>query len=265
MVEKLQKFALLVRVGYAARGIVYVLLGYLALTAAGETSGGQNASFDFLQGVPLGSPVLYVTAVGLAAYALYKLIAAIGDLEHKGFDAKAIVERVGYGASGCAHTVLAWSAFQFAHGEKQSASADSGSSAASTLLAWDMGAIVLGVVGLGFVTTAVVQCRTVITASFMRTVGAGAPTSVCWIGRIGHAARAVVFLVIGWSLIHSAWLGNGAEAKGLGTALVSLRENQALHTIVALGLLMFGVFSLIVARFRIIPDVEKKDLKPKLK
>ena len=265
MVDKSQEFALLVRVGYAARGIVYVLLGYLALTSAGETSGGQNASFDFLQDVPLGSPVLYVTAVGLAAYALYKFIAAIGDLEHKGADAQGIAERVGYGASGGAHTVLAWSAFQFAHGDKQSAGADSGSGAASTLLAWEMGAIVLGVVGLGFVAAAVVQGRTAITASFMRSVGAGAPSFVCWFGRIGHAARAVVFLVIGWSLIHSAWLRNGAEAKGLGTALVSLRESQALHTIVALGLLMFGAFSLIVARFRIIPDLSKKDLIPKLR
>jgi hypothetical protein len=264
MVDKSQEFALLVRIGYAARGMVYVLLGYLALSSAGQTSAGQQASFDFLQDVPLGSAVLYVAAVGLSAYAIYKLIAALGDLEHKGGDAKGIAERVGYGASGCAHLVLAWSAFQFAHGDKQSAAADSGNEAAGTLLAWEMGAIVLGVIGLGFVAAAVVQGRSAITANFMRTVDAGAPLSVCWIGRIGHAARAVVFLVIGWSLIQSAWLGNGAEAKGLGTALVSLRENQALYTVVALGLLMFGMFSLIVARFRIIPVVSKKDLKPKI-
>ncbi len=124
--------------------------------------------------------------------------------------------------------------------------------------------MVLGVIGVGFVAAAAIQGRNAITASFMRTVGGGAPSSVRWIGRIGHAARAIVFLVIGWSLVHSAWLGKGTEAKGLGTALGSLRANEGLHTIVTMGLLMFGVFSLIIARFRIIPDISKKDLIPKL-
>lgn len=263
MVDKSHEFALLVRLGYAARGMVYVLLGYLALSSAGRASAGPQASFDFLQGVPLGSAVLYVTAVGLFAYALYKLIAALSDLEHKGTDAKGIAERAGYGASGLAHIALAWSAFQFAHGDKRSAGVDNSGEAAGTLLAWEMGAIVIGLVGLGFIAGAVFQGRSALTASFMKTVGEGAPPAVCWIGRMGHAARAVVFLVIGWSLVHTAWLRKGEEAKGLGSAIVSLRQNEALYMIVALGLLMFGVFSLIVSRFRIIPDVSKRDLKPK--
>jgi hypothetical protein len=43
------------RVGYAARGLVYILLGYLGLSSAGEASAGPQATFDFLQQVPLGS------------------------------------------------------------------------------------------------------------------------------------------------------------------------------------------------------------------
>ena len=265
MVDKSQKFILLVRIGYAARGLVYILLGYLALSSARTTSAGPQASFDFLQDVPLGSSVLYVTAVGLLAYALYKFIAGFGDIERKGSDPKGIVHRIAYGISGLAHTMLAWSAFQFAQGTRHSAGSDTGGEAASTLLAWEMGAIVLGLIGIGFIAAAVLQGRSAITAHFMRTVGAGAPSSVCWIGRIGHAARAVVFLVIGWSLVQSAWVGTGEEAKGLGTALVSLNENRALYSIVAIGLMMFGVFSLIVARFRIIPDVRSEDLKFRFK
>lgn len=263
MVHKSQEFTLLVRVGYAARGVVYVLLGYLALSSGKNTSAGPQASFDFLQDVPLGSAGLYVTAAGLIAYAIYKLIAGLGDLENKGSDVKGIAPRAGYGVSGLAHAVLAWSAFQFAHGDKQSAGADSSGKAASTLLTWDMGPIVLGLIGVGFVAAAAFQGRSAITAHFMRSVGAGAPRAVCWIGRIGHAARAVVFAVIGWSLMQSAWFGDGEQVKGLGTALVSLRDNGALHTIVALGLLMFGLFSLVVSRYRVIPDVTKASLKPK--
>lgn len=264
MVDKSQHFTLLVRVGYAARGVVYILLGYLALSSAGNVAAGPQASLNYLQDVPLGFTALYVTAVGLLAYALYKLIAAFSDLERKGSDAKGIGQRIGYGVSGITHTILAWSALQFAEGDKQSVGGDGSGEAANTLLAWDMGGLVLGLIGLGLFAAAAFQGRSAITASFMRSVGAGAPHAVCWIGRIGHAARAAVFLLIGWSLIQSAWFHDGTKAKGLGSALEGLRENTALHTVVAIGLLMFGVFSLVVARFRIIPDVGKQDLKPRL-
>lgn len=262
MVDKSQKFSLLVRLGYAARGLVYILLGYLALGATGKAAAGPEASFDLLQDVPLGSAVLYVTSLGLLAYAIYKLIAAVGDIEHHGTDVKGVAQRIGYLASGLAHTVLAWTAFQFAQGDKQSSSGDGGGQAAATVLAWELGAAVLGLIGIGFVLGAAFQARSAITAHFMRTVGAGAPEAVRWIGRIGHAARSVVFLIIGWSLIKSAWLQSGGEVRGLGGALASLQDNGALYTIVALGLLLFGIFSLIVARFRIIPDVQRADLHP---
>lgn len=262
MVDKSQQFSLLVRIGYAARGLVYILLGYLALSSAGDASAGAEASFDMLQEVPLGSVVLYVAAMGLLAYGIYKFIAAIGDVERHGADAKGVAHRVGYFASGVAHSVLAWTAFEFAHGDKQSSSGDRSDQVASTLLAWDVGAVVLGLIGLGFMLGAAFQARSAITATFMRTVGAGAPAAVCWIGRVGHAARAVVFLVIGWSLVKSAWFDDGAEARGLGGALMSVRDNGPLYLLVAVGLLMFGVFSVIGARFRIIPDLDRGDLKP---
>ncbi|MEO6093708.1 MAG: DUF1206 domain-containing protein [Novosphingobium sp.] len=265
MIDKSEKFSLLVRVGYAARGLVYLLLGYLALTSAGDVSAGPAASFDVIQAIPLGSLVLYVTALGLLAYALYRFIAAVGDVEHQGSEAKGIARRVGYFVSGLTHTVLAWTALQFAQGNKQSSTGGGSEKAAGTLLAWDLGPIVLGVVGLALVAAAVFQGRSAITASFKRRVGGGAPPAVRWMGQAGYAARAVVFLLVGWSLIKSAWLGSQAEVKGFGQALMSMRENDAVYAVVAIGLLMFGVFSLIVARYRIIPDVQRSDLKPSLR
>jgi hypothetical protein len=265
MTDKSEKFSLRVRMGYAARGMVYILLGYLAISSSRKASAGPEATFDLLQDVPLGAAVLYAAALGLLAYAAYKFIAAVGDLEHHGAHAKGIAQRVGYFASGLAHTVLAWTSFDFARGDKQSSTGDHTDQAAITLLSWDLGAIALGLIGLGFVLGAAFQARSAFTAQFMLTVAANAPTAICWIGRIGHGARAVVFLLIGWSAIKSAWLHSGAEMKGLGGALTSLRENGGLYTAVAIGLLMFGLFSLIVARFQIIPAVDRRDLEPKLR
>ena len=55
--------------------------------------------------------------------------------------------------------------------------------------------------------------------------------------------------------------GKRADSK---RAIVTLRDKGVLYTLVAIGLLLFGVFSLIMARYRVIPDFEKRDLKPKL-
>lgn len=261
MVDKSEKFSLLVRLGYAARGLVYVLLGYLALSASGQAANGPQATFETIQAIPLGSALLYVMAAGLLAYAVYKAIAAVSDIERRGSTAKGVAHRIGYLCSSIAHFVLAWTAFKFAQGEKH-ASTDGSDQAAATLLSWEVGAVALGVIGLGFIVGAAMQAKSAVTAGFMRSVGAGAPASVCWIGRAGHAARGVVFALVGWSLIKSAWFESGAQVKGLGEALMSLRDSAPLYTIVAAGLLLFGVFSLIVARFRIIPDVKESDLKP---
>ena len=262
MIDKSEKFTLLVQLGYAARGVVYILLGYLALGSTGNVSAGPQASMNFMQDVPLGGFVLALAAAGLLGYAIYKFIAAISDLERMGTNAKGIAHRVGYFCSGLAHTVLAWTAVQFARGDKQSATGDSSAQAASTLLTFEFGSVVLGLIGVGFVLTAIVQGKKAITADFMRSVGADAPGAVCWIGRCGHAARSIVFLLIGWSIIRSAWFHSGDEVKGLGAALMSLRDDGGLYTVVAIGLMLFGVFSLIVSRFLIIPDIDRSDLKP---
>jgi hypothetical protein len=266
MVDKSEKFRMFVRLGYAARGLVYVLLGYLALSTAGKAQEGQNAVFDLIQDVPLGKPLLYLVALGLLAYAIFKLIDAASDLENHGDDTSGKAKRIGSGASGIAHLLLAYTAYQFANGDKQQSGGGSngGQEAAGSILTWDVGPLLLGLAGLGFIIGAVMQAKSAWSANFMKHVGGGAPGYVKPIGQAGHAARAIVFLLIGWSLVKGAWLSQSSEVKGLGDALVALSGMGLLYTLVALGLTLFGIFSLIVARYRIIPDIDRVDLKPRL-
>ena len=98
----------------------------------------------------------------------------------------------------------------------------------------------------------------------MREMSARTPAVVESIGRVGLAARAIVFVIIGWSLIQSAWLASSAGVKTLGEAVASLADQGALYTVVAAGLLLFGVFSLFAARSRIVPDLDRSDLRPAL-
>lgn len=264
MVDKSRGFITLVRLGYAARGLVYILLGYLALSTAGKAREGASSAFDYLQEVPLGSAVLAVTALGLLAYAGFKLLSALADLQHRGSDGKAVLKRAGDGASGAAHLFLAYAAYQFATGSKQAADGGQSQQMAGSVMDWSLGAFVIGLAGLGFLVGAFMQAKSAVTADFMKHIAGRAPTAVEAVGRAGSAARAVVFALIGWSLVQSAWLSRSDKVKGLGEAITALRDDGLLYTLVAIGLLLFGVFSLVMARYRIIPDFRRDDLKPRL-
>ncbi|PZO71609.1 MAG: DUF1206 domain-containing protein [Pelagerythrobacter marensis] len=265
MVDKSEKFSWLVRLGYAARGLVYTLLGYLALTTASAASAGQSAAFDFIQNVPFGRPILYATALGLLAYGVYRLLDALSNIERHEQDAEGLAARLGAAASGVAHFVLAWTAWQFANGTVQRAAGDTGGAeAASTLLDWDMGALLLGIVGLGLFAAAAKQAYDAVMAGFMKHISPSAPSLIEPLGRAGHAARAVVFAVIGWSVVKSAWFVKAEGVRGLGGAIAALREMGWLYTLVAVGLILFGIFSLISARYRTIPDVSRADIAPRV-
>ncbi len=265
MVDKSEKFSWFVRLGYAARGLVYLLLGYLALSTAGKAKDGQNAVFDLIQDVPLGTPLLYVVAIGLLAYAAFKAIDAASDLENHGDDTAGKGKRIGSAASALTHVALAYTAYQFATGAKQqSGGTQSTQETAGSLLTWEVGPVLLGLVGAGFLIGAAMQAKSAYTADFMKRIGGGAPSWVKPIGRAGYAARVVIFALIGWSLVKSAWLTQSSEVKGLGDAVVALRDSGVIYQLVALGLILFGVFSLITARYRIVPQIHHSDLKPHL-
>jgi hypothetical protein len=264
MVDKSEKFVALVRLGYAARGVTYMLLGYLALGTGGEAREGAASAYDYLQEVPLGRAMLALVAVGLLAYAAFKFLSAFADILHRGSKPMGIARRAGDAASGAGHLVLAYAAYQFASGAKQAASSGQSQAMAGSVLDWQLGPVLIGLAGIGFLAAAAMQAKNAVTAEFMKQVSSRAPEWVEGIGRAGHAARAVVFGLIGWSLLQSAWFDKSSEVKGLGEAIVSLRDMGLVYTLVAIGLLLFGAFSLVMARYQIIPDIAKGDLKPKL-
>lgn len=255
MVDKSAQLTSLARVGFAARGVVYVLLGYLALTTAGSANvdDGAGDAFAWIADVPGGTLVLYLAAAGLLGYALYRLSGALFDIEHKGTGAKGIAHRIGYFVSAIVHTAMAWTAAKVASGA-QKAGGDQSADMAQSVLGLPLGETVLGLAGAALLVAGAFQARNAVTASFMKHVSHIAPAATCPIGRAGHAARAVVFVLIGWSLLRSAWFERSSEVLSLGGAINDMRDMGPAFTLIAAGLLLFGVFSLILARYRIIPD-----------
>lgn len=265
-IDKSRRFVTLVRLGYAARGLTYILLGVLALETSGKAMEGAAGVFDYLRDIPLGTPLLWLVAIGLLAYALFKLLASMANLENHDSNAMGMAKRVGELASGVIHLFLSYAAYKFATGAKTSAEGGGGEQAmAQPVMDLEVGAVLIGLAGLGMLAAAVMNAKHAATGDFMKCLAGHAPRTVEAVGRAGHAARAVVFAIIGWSLVRAAWLNSEAAVTGLGEALLGLRDNGVVFTLVAIGLMLFGAFSLITARYRVIPDFNRGQLKPHLR
>jgi hypothetical protein len=259
-IDKSQQFTTLVRLGFAARGLTYLLLGYLALRTGGAPREGATGVYDYLRDLPLGSLILWLVALGLLAYALFKLLSAIANIQNRPDDFKGGLKRVGDAASGVVHLFLAYAAYQFATGARSSGGGEQ--AMAGSVMQADFGSLIIGLVGVGLLIAAAMQAKQAVTGEFMKRIAGDAPRAVKNVGRAGFAARAVVFALTGLSMVRGAWNQQGGAVKGLGEVLLSLRDDGPIYTLVALGLLLFGAFSLATARHRILPDVHRGDLKP---
>lgn len=255
MVDKSEKFRWLVRLGYFSRAVFYAMLGFLALTATRQISQGTDGIFRAIEDFPGGTAILWLMVAGLLAYALFRLCSPLFDIEHEGSDGSGWARRIGHLGSAIGHAALAWSAYKLATADASGGGAGARQAAAGILSA-ELGGVVLGLLGLAFMAAAFSQAKKGITGSFMARISPRAPNAARVLGGIGYVARAAVYAVIGWSLVRAGFLTRGAEeVKTLGEAVVALAGNGPVFQLVAIGLIVFGLFSLILARYRIIPDL----------
>lgn len=254
------KFSTLVRVGFAARAVLYMMLGYVGLSSATYLQQGTDGIFVAIRELPLGTALLWLMVLGFTFYGLFRLASAALDIENHGSDRRGMATRTGHAASGLGHLALAMTAYGFA--TYDSSGGSGAQEAAAGLLGLTLGGTLLGVLGVCFFGAAAQQAKEAVSGSFMDEIAPNAPEITRGLGTIGYFARAVVFTIIGWSLIEAGWLSGSAEGiKTLGEAVASLSGMDPWFTLVSIGLLLFGVFSLILARFRIIPEVDMRTMR----
>lgn len=250
----------LAKAGFAARGLVYILFGWIALSARGGTKDGQKAVFDRVQDMPMGDLLLTLLALGLFAYGVFRLTSGFLDIEGKGDDAKGWAGRAAQVGSGLFYLLLAYTASQFLGGGKPEGNATgSGSSqeAAKTLLDLDLGDVGLWLVAAGFLAAAGLQVRKAFKGSHMKQTAPDTPAFAKTLGQIGLVTRGLVFAVIAYSFIRVAQTNDPGQAKAGGAAIASLLESSpTLYKLVAIGLIVFGVFSLILAKYRVVPAID---------
>lgn len=250
----------LARFGYATKGAVYILIGVLAVFAA-LSSGGQvtdtRGAFHAIYSEPFGQALLGAVAVGLAAYALWRIAQAIADAEGKGKDLKGMAIRFGYACSGLLHAGLAFSAVRLMFGEHQQNSEQEHKERAAQVIHMPFGALLVGLAGAGFIGFGAYQIYKGYKCKFRKRLEVHAMSKreerwVMRVGQYGLAARGVVFGIIGYYLIHAALQYDPAEVRGIGGALQTLAAQpfgKVLLGVTAAGLAFYGLYMLVEAKY----------------
>jgi hypothetical protein len=251
---------LLERLGYVVRGVLYGVMGFLALRIALAQPGGKatdlSGSLIWLIGNPFGKVVLIVTIIGLAAYSLWGFVRAIFDPLHRGRDAKGIAARIGFLTSAFSYAAIAFFALQILAGQG-SASTDSTQKAASTLLTNPAGGALTVALGVISLVIGIGQFIEAYRAIFKNDLKSAEMTPserdiAVGLGRFGMAARGVAFLLIGWFLIQAGIHHNASDAHGYSgtfTFLLAQPFGRWLVGIIALGFVALGLHSFACARW----------------
>ncbi|NVF14720.1 DUF1206 domain-containing protein [Vreelandella maris] len=251
---------LFARMGYASRGIVYVLVGGLAALAAfgqgGQTEGSRGALERVLI-APFGKILLGVIAVGLVGYAMWRTIQAVKDADRHGNGAKGLAIRAGLLASAITHTLLAFFAatliFQFTGSSGGSGGGSQG--VAGWLMQQPFGRWLVGAVGLVMIGVGIAHAFKGYKAKFHKHF-AMPPQTQKWaypICRFGLIIRGIVFVIVGSFFLIAAYQFNPDQAGGTAEVFSTLRSQaygQWLLAVVAIGLFAFGLYSLLAAIYR---------------
>jgi len=248
----------LLRLGYVVRGLVYGVIGLLALKVAlgagGKITDAQGAIVAINES-PLGNILLWVVLAGLLGYGLWGLIRAALDPIHQGATARSIATRVGYVISGVSYLLLALPTYALitakgtrAHSGAQTAQAQE---ITAMLLAKPWGAVAISLAGLIIVGVGLSHIYHAFRRDFdpqfqPNQLNQSQRRTMIQVARFGIAARGFTFALIGFFLLLAARFHDPHQARGLDGVLYQVLQQPAgsvLLSIVALGLIAFGIYS----------------------
>lgn len=254
-------FEVLTRIGFIARGVIYIIIGWLAIEVATQTTSGtptnQKGALETIDKQPLGHWLLIVVAIGLGAYAIWRFVQAYAGHGPEGGGDASNFGRISAAASGCAYLAMCALAVSILMGSSSQSSGNPHKSAAG-VLGWPGGQWIVGIAGLIFIGVALFQGYKAVTLKFLdedktEQMGRTAERWITIAGVVGHLARMVAFGLIGIFIVKAAVDYSPQSAVGLDGALERLARQSYgtfLLAVVAAGLIAFGVYSIAEARYR---------------
>jgi membrane protease YdiL (CAAX protease family) len=247
----------LARAGLTARGIIYLLIGWVAIEVALGHSGreaDQAGALQLLASQPYGLVSLWLLAIGFAAYALWRLSEAAfgvtGDRPGAGPRLKSLGRAVIYAG-------FAYLTFSVISGRQRSQSREQ-QDLTARVLQHSGGQWLVAIVGLAVVLMGLILISEGVRRKFLKYLNLArlsprARRAVELLGMIGTIARGVVFALAGVGVVDAAVTHDPAKSGGIDQALLTLRGQplgEFLLAIAALGLIIFGLYGLCEARWR---------------
>lgn len=252
----------IMRAGYAGRGLVYLVVAGVSLWSMlrGGQAEGTSEAMQSLQG-GWGTAVIVLIALGMFAYALWRLVDCIWDLEAYGRDAKGLVARAGMLVTGAAHLGIGGLALTLLIGRS---GGSSGRQMLDSVLQNPGGQLAVGVAGLLTIGAGVYYLHKAMTEEYRNHLRANSVTThMNGALKAGLAAQGVVIGIIGMLICYAALQANASEAGGLGSAFDWLQGQvygRVLVGLLCLGLLGFSLFCFVNAGYRIIPKAADRGI-----
>ena len=255
----------LARLGFAAIGVVYLLMGVLALLAAlGQRQGARpdkEEAVQRLQEVPGGSVLLGLIAVGLLGYIVWRFTQAIRDTEGKGSDAKGLGTRLWFAASGLFYSGLAVYAGRLALQGRAGKGGDAPQSLTAKVLGWPGGDWLILLVGVVVIGIGLFQVYRAFSGRFKSDVNASSLSAtqqqvVYRAAQVGLTARSIVVALIGYFLVQA---GQQSRAGAVGSTdeafdLLAAMGPAALGAVAA-GLVAYGLYMLVQAKYPVLRGI----------
>jgi len=245
------------RIGYAARGLVFLIVGSFALLAASGAARPQGMS-DALQTLfdrPFGAFLLWTVAAGLSCFAGWRFLQSLLDADQHGQSLYGLMRRGAYAVGGLFYLALAATIARMAFGTRGPNEDQSARDWTRWLMAQPLGRVFIALIAAVLVGIAIGLALKVLLAPYRRSLDAELTTRA-WadaLGAFGILTRALVFLMLGVFLGFAAYDSNSREAIGLTGVLRTVQQQSYggfLLGITGLGLLAFGWFEIIKALAR---------------
>ena len=250
------------RAGYAARAVVYLIIGGLATVAAfgsgGQTSGSRDA-LKTLLGEPFGRTLLVIVGIGLFCYSVWRTIQAFKDPDNHGTDGKGLAIRASLLISAILHVSLGIFAISLVFTLGGGSSGGSGGGGQENFSAWLMqqpfGVWLVGLIGLAVIGAGIAHGIKGYRAKFERymRIPESLQPGAQHLCRFGLVTRGVVLVIVGGFFLIAAYQADPSEAGGLAQAFDTVRSQpfgRILLGVVAVGLFAFGLYSALESAFR---------------
>ena len=259
--EGLRAIAWLARTGFLVKGVLYLVIGALALQVAAHEGGrftGTGGALAAALRQPFGEALLLVAAIGLFGYAAWRIIQGVADPERYGTDWKGLGMRIGFVGRGAMHAALGWHALRLYQGLRGS-TGGAERAVAREALQWPFGEWLLVLTGLGVIAFAIQQVWSAFQGRLEQNLDLGelrreAGAWAVAVSRFGVAARALVLALLGWGAIAAGWFRDASEVNTTASSLRTLGSQpgdigQVLLGLAAVGFIAYGVYQFIHARY----------------